>query len=248
MELCESLILIYMREERWNHAASIIKQALIKSSFASFFSESLSFERIDIRSSSTQSNIKVIMKLSECYIHQKRYEKGQELYLRLYRVHRKCCTRLDDALVIKYADVYVEFLKGHGMFIQVISFYQELLVEYRSFYGHKHEKTISILYELGETCRTHNVTHGYFVEYYVDIVISLNQGAMVCHEDAFRALLIVADHYYQSQRFSESLVYFKSIIATFCKFGTKCKHLGDVAVVEKILEKYIKVIEETKVR
>lgn len=247
LELCESLTSIYLKEERWSQAVSVIKQTLMKSSFASFFSDSLSFERIDIKSSSTSKHINLIMKLSECYIHQKRYDKAEYLYLRLYRVHRKYCGRLDDALVIKYIDLYVQFLKKHDMFVQVISFYQELLVEYRSFYGHTHERTISILYELGDICRTHSVTHGYFVDYYVEIVTNLNQGALVCQQSAFRALLVVADHYYQSQRFSESLVYFRSIIATFCKFGTKFKYFEDVTVVHQILEKYYKTIEETKV-
>lgn len=247
LELCESLTSIYLKEERWMQAVSVIKQTLLKSSFSSFFSESLSFESIDIKSSSIRKHIHLVMKLSECYIHQKRYEKAEDLYLRLYRVHRKCCGRLDDALVINYADIYVQFLKKHDMFIQQVSFYQELLVEYRSFYGHTHEKTISVLYELGDICRTHSVTHGYFVDYYVEIVNNLNQGALICHEKAFRALLVVADHYYQSQRFSESLVYFKSIIATFCKFGTKYKYFENVVVVQQILEKYYKAIEETKV-
>lgn len=247
LELCESLTSIYLKEERWVEAVSIIKQTLLKSSFSSVFSESLSFKSIDIKSSSIQKHISLVMKLSECYIHQKRYEKAEDLYLRLYRVHRKCCGRLDDALVIKYADIYVQFLKKHDMFIHQISFYQELLVEYRSFYGHTHKKTISVLYELGDICRLHSVTHGYFVDYYVEIVNNLNQGALVCHENAFRALLVVADHYYQSQRFSESLVYFKSIIATFCKFGTKYKYFEDIVIVQQILEKYYKAIEETKV-
>lgn len=248
LELCESLTSIYVKEERWMQAVSIIKQTLLKSSFSSFFSESLSFKSIDMNSSSIQKHINLVMKLAECYIHQGRYEKAENLYLRLYRVHRKCCGRLDDALVIKYAEIYVHLLKKHDMFIQQISFYQELLVEYRSFYGHTHEKTISMLYELGDICRLHSVTHGYFVDYYVEIVNNLNQGALICHENAFRALLVVADHYYQSQRFSESLVYFKSIIATFCKFGTKFKYFEDIIVVQQILEKYYKAIEETKVR
>lgn len=248
LELCESLTSIYLKEERWAQAISIIKQTLMKSSFASFFSESLSFEMIDIKGSSISKHINLIMKLSECYIYQKRYEKAEDLYLRLYRVHRKCCGRLDHAFVIKYAENYMQFLKKHDMFIQAISFYQELLVEYRSFYGHMHDKTISVLYELGDICRTHSVTHGYFVDYYVEIVTNLNHGALVCHENAFRALLIVAEHYYQSQRFSESLVYFRSIIATFCKFGTNFKHFEDVAVVKKTIEKYYRVLEETKVR
>lgn len=245
VELSQSLTSIYMKEQKWSQAASVIKTTLMRSSFSSFFSES--FESIDLKSSFASEQINLVMKLAECYIHQKRYEKAESLYLRLYRVHRKSCARLDDALVIKYTDIYVDFLKRHDMTNQLISFYQELLVEYRSFYGNTHEKTITVLYLLGDLCHSRSVTHGYWVDYYVEIVTSLNKGSLVCQESAFRALIIVAEHYYDSQRYSESLIYFRSIIATFCKFGTKFKYFDEVTIVQKIVEKYCKAMEETKV-
>lgn len=245
VELSQSLTSIYMKEQKWSQAASIIKTTLMRSSFSSFFSES--FESIDLKSAFASEQIDLVMKLAECYIHQHRYEKAESLYLRLYRVHRKACPRLDDASVIKYTDLYVNFLRQHGMTNQLISFYQELLVEYRSFYGSTHEKTISILYSLGDLCRSRSVTHGYWVDYYVEIVTNLNKGALVCQEGAFRALVIVAEHYFDSQRHSESLIYFRSIIATFCKSGTKYSYFEDVTVVEKMLDRYYKAMEETKV-
>lgn len=245
IELCESLAAIYLKEERWAQAAAIIKQTLMRSHFSSFFSES--YENIDLKRASASKHVNLVLKLAECYIHQKRYEKAENLYLRLYRLHRKNSARLDDVAVIKYIDIYVDLLKKQDLFNNLISFYQELLIEYRAFYGHTHARTINMLYALGDICRAHRVTHGYFVEYYAEIVTNLNQGALVCHEDAFRALVVVADHYYESQRFSESLVYFRSIIATFCKFGTKFKHFEDVAVVQKIMHQYYKAMEETKV-
>lgn len=245
IELCESLATVYMKEERWSQAATVTKQTLMRSSFSSFFSES--YESIDLKSSLVSKHIDLVMKLAECYIHQKRYEKAEFLYLRLYRLHRKHTSRLDDAVVVKYIDLYVNFLKKQNLTNQLISFYQELLIEYRSFYGHSHTKTIDMLYALGDLCRTHSVTHGYFVEYYAEIVTNLNQGALVCHENAFRALLVVADHYHQSQRFSESLVYYRSIMTTFCKFGTKYKYFEDITVLQQIMDKYYKALEETKV-
>ncbi|KAF3764985.1 hypothetical protein M406DRAFT_346810 [Cryphonectria parasitica EP155] len=245
IELCESLSSLYFKEERWSEASSILKQTLMRSSFSSLFSQSL--ERIDVKSSTTTKNISLVMKLAECYIHQSRFEKAEHLYLSLYRLHRKSCDRLDDALIIKYTEVYIEFLKKHAMVNQLISFYQDLLVEYRGFYGRNHARTISVLYALGDLCHAHPVTHGYFVDYYLEIVTNLNQGALVCHEDALRALVIVSDHYYQSQRFSESLRFFRSIIATFCKLGTSCAFFKEATVVQQILEKYYKAIEETEV-
>ncbi|RYP08426.1 hypothetical protein DL764_001914 [Monosporascus ibericus] len=243
VELSESLTSIYTEQERWSEAIAVIKTTLRKS-WASFFAESI--DNITITSKFSSESIELATKLAQCYINQKRYEKAEYVYLRLYRVHRKS-RRLDDAAVIKYSELYLDFLKKYEMFGLVISFYQELLVEYRSFYGHSHTKTITILYALGDICRRHHLTHGYWIEYYLEIVTTLNKGALVCHEDAFRALVIVAEYYYETLRYSESLVHFRSIIATFCKFGTKFKYFEDITVIQAIFEKYYKAIEETKI-
>ncbi|KAK7749096.1 hypothetical protein SLS62_008491 [Diatrype stigma] len=243
VELSESLTSIYVEQERWSEAIAVIKTTL-KKSWANFFAESI--EAISMTSKFYSESIDLVLKLAHCYISQRRYEKAEYIYLRLYRVHRKSC-RLDDAAVIKYSDLYLEFLEKHEMFGLVISFYQELLVEYRSFYGHSHSKTIAILYALGDICRRHYLTHGYWIEYYMEIVTTLNKGALVCHEDAFRALVIVAEHYYETLRYSESLIHFRSIIATFCKFGTKFSYFEDITRVQVIFEKYYKAIEETKI-
>ncbi len=243
VELCESLTSIYIKQERWSEAISVIKTTL-KKSWAVFLVESV--ESMTMASTFSSESIELVMKLAHCYINQKRYDKAEYLYLRLYRVHRKCF-RLDDAATIKYSELYLQFLKTHEMSSSLISFYQELLVEYRSFYGQSHLKTIAILYELGDICRRHYLTHGYWIEYYLEIVTTLNKGALVCHEEAFRALVIVAEHYYETLRYSESLLHFKSIIETFCKIGTKFKYFEDVAAVQVIFEKYFKAIEETKI-
>jgi len=242
VELSESLTSIYTEQERWSEAIAVIKTTLRKS-WPSFFAESI--DSITMTSKFSSESIELAKKLAQCYISQKRYEKAEYIYLRLYRVHRKS-HRLDDAAVIKYSELYLDFLKKHEMSGLMISFYQELLVEYRSFYGHSHTKTIAILYALGDICRGHHLTHGYWIEYYLEIVTTLNKGALVCHEDAFRALVIVAEHYYGTLRYSESLVHFRSIIATFCKFGTKFKYFEDVTTTQAIFEKYYKAIEETK--
>ncbi|RYO75927.1 hypothetical protein DL766_004901 [Monosporascus sp. MC13-8B] len=242
VELSESLTSIYTEQERWSEAIAVIKTTLRKS-WPSFFAESI--DSITMTSKFSSKSIELATKLAQCYISQKRYEKAEYIYLRLYRVHRKS-RRLDDAAVIKYSELYLDFLKKHEMFGLMISFYQELLVEYRSFYGHSHTKTIAILYALGDICRRHHLTHGYWIEYYLEIVTTLNKGALVCHEDAFRALVIVAEHYYETLRYSESLVHFRSIIATFCKIGTKFKYFEDITATQAIFEKYYKAIEETK--
>ncbi|KAI8626992.1 hypothetical protein F5Y19DRAFT_443931 [Xylariaceae sp. FL1651] len=243
VELCNSLTSIYIEQEKWSEAVSVIKSTL-KRTWASFFSESL--ESVSLETSFSSQSIKLVLDLAQCYINQKRYDKVDYLYVRLYRVHCKAL-KFDDVAVIKYRELYIEFLKKYEMHSALISFYQELLVEYRSFYGPAHTRTIEILYALGDTCRSHHLTHGYWIEYYSEIIVVLNKGALICHEDALRALTIMAEYYYETQRYAESLVYLKSIIATFCQFGTKYKYFQAIAFVQKTFERYYRVIEETQV-
>jgi len=125
---------------------------------------------------------------------------------------------VDNAAVTKYSDLYLAFLKRHGLHDRVIAFYQELLIDYRNVYGRSDKKTITLLYTLADTCRTHHLVHRYWVEYYLEIVNALNKGDLVSQKDALPALVIVAGHYYESRRFTEALVHFKSI-ATTCKLS-----------------------------
>ncbi|KAI3323513.1 hypothetical protein HD806DRAFT_535339 [Xylariaceae sp. AK1471] len=244
MELCNSLTSIYIEQERWSEAVSVIKSTLRRTSWASFFSESI--DSISLESSHSSESIKLVLDLAQCYLNQKRYDRVELIYLRLYRVHTKSL-KFDDAAVIKYRQLYIDFLTKYEMHSVLISFYQELLVEYRSFYGPAHAKTIAILYALGDVCRNHHLTHGYWIEYYSEIITALNKDTRICHEDALRALIVVAEYYYDLQRYSESLVYLKSIIATFCQFGTKYKFFQDTVFVQKTFERYYRVIEETQV-
>ncbi|KAI0412196.1 hypothetical protein F5X98DRAFT_22019 [Xylaria grammica] len=243
MELCSSLTSIYIEQERWSEAMSVIKSTL-KRTWASFFSESI--ESVSLEASFSSESIQLVLQLAQCYINQKRYDKVEHLYLRLYRVHCKV-RKFDDVDVVKFRKLYVEFLTKYEIHSVLISFYQELLVEYRSFYGPAHAETITILYALGDVCRSHHLTHGYWIEYYSEIIVALNKGARICHENALRALIVVAEYYYDLQRYSESLVYLKSIIATFCQFGTKYKFFQDTVFVQKTFERFYRVIEETQV-
>ncbi|KAI0535477.1 hypothetical protein GGR58DRAFT_440125 [Xylaria digitata] len=243
MELCSSLTSIYIEQERWSEAMSVIKSTL-KRTWASFFSESI--ESVSLEASFSSESIQLVLQLAQCYVSQKRYDKVEHLYLRLYRVHCKA-RKFDDVDVIKFRKLYVDFLTKYEIHSVLISFHQELLVEYRNFYGPAHAETIAILYALGDVCRSHHLTHGYWIEYYSEIIVALNKGTRICHENALRALIVVAEYYYDLQRYSESLVYLKSLIATFCQFGTKYKFFQDTVFVQKTFERYYRVIEETQV-
>ncbi|KAI1307781.1 hypothetical protein F5Y03DRAFT_383680 [Xylaria venustula] len=243
IELSTSLTSLYIEQERWSEAVSVIKSTL-RRTWASFFAESI--ESVTLESSFSSESVQLVLQLAQAYISQKRYDKVEHLYLRLYRVHLKA-RKFDDVEVVKFRKLYIDFLTKYELHSVLISFYQELLVEYRTFYGPDHKETITILYALGDLCRSHYLTHGYWIEYYSEILVNLNKGSRVSHEDALRALIIVADYYYELKRYSESLVYLKTIIATFSQFGAKYKIFQDTVFVQKTLERYYRVIEETQV-
>lgn len=243
VELCESLMLIYQQEQRWSEAITCVKKLLFKS-WSTFYSDS--FESILLAESFSSESIRLVISLAECYKSMRRYEKAEEIYVRLYRCYRNHF-KVDHVEVIKYKKELLKFYAEYEMFTKAISFYQELLVEYRAYYGTSHEETIKILYRLGFLCRQHSTNYGYWLEYYLEILVNINKGDLICKERAWEALLIVAEHYYETLRYSESLVYFKSIFATFYKLDIS--HLVAFEKVFKVsilIEHFFRSIEESK--
>ena len=246
IDLCKSLSSIYLKEERYSEAIKCTKSVL-KKSWSSFFSSSL--ESITLSSSFSSTHIDLVIQLASCYLHQRRFEKCEQIYVRLYRALR-CSRRIDDSLVIKYSQTLVAFYIEHKFYQKAISFHQELLVEYRAFYGASHSITIKCLYSLGEICRTHQRTHGYWLEYYLEIIRVLvgdfKKGDVVCHHDALQALVIVAECYFEDSRHSEALTFFRIIATTFFKHGIQYKFFEQITEVQRIFERFQYSLEESK--
>lgn len=242
IELCSLLTSIYVKSERYFEASKTIKSVL-KRSWTSFFSKSSTTVTITAVS---ETQIELVAQLAICYVKQSRVEKAEEIYLRLYHAIRSS-QRLDHVLVIRYSKAIIELYEAHGMFNKAVTFYQQLLVEYRSFYGATHAKTIEHLYALADMCRRRSHTHGYWLEYYLEIVNVLNKEPGVCHHDALRAMIIVAETYFEESRFSESLTFYQVIAATFFKHGLEYKYFEQVSQVEEIFQHYWRCLRECKV-
>ena len=188
-------------------------ESTLKKGWAALFDDSV--ESITLSTKFTAESVLLALRLSECYESNQVLDQAEQIYFRLYRAHHKA-HGINNSAVSKYSDLYLAFLKRHGLHDRSISFYQELLIDYRNVYGRSDKRTIALLYTLADTCRAHQLAHRYWVEYYLEIVSSVNKGDLLSQKDALRALVIVAEHYYESRRFTEALVHFKSI-ATTCK-------------------------------
>lgn len=242
-ELCESLVSIYQRQSQWSEAITCMTRVIVKA-WSSFFSESI--ETITMIEKFRSETIKLIITLAKIYIEMRKLERAEDIYIRLYWAHRSY-SKIDSSIVIEYRDELLQFYQLHEMFTRTICFYQELLVDYRRHCGATHALTIDVLYMLGHLCRRYQANYGYWLEYYLEIVSSLNKEAHVCHKEAFKALVIIAEHYYETLRHSESLVYFRLIFATFYKHGLEYKYFESVTEVKFLIKHYFHSIEESKV-
>lgn len=239
---CVALTAIYIEQSRYAQAITVLEKTL-KKGWAALFNDSV--ESIVLSTKFSNENVALALRLAECYEYNQVLDQSEQIYLRLYRAHHKS-HGLENSAVVKYSDTYLAFLKRHALQDRIISFYQELLVDYRSTYGKDDKRTINLLYTLADTCRGQHLVHRYWVEYYLEIVNAVNKGELISQKDAIRALIIVAEHFYESRRFTEALLYFKSIALTFIKYGTQWEHFNDATTVQRLLEKYYTSMEETK--
>lgn len=253
VEMCKSLVYSYMETSEYSQAITIIEKMITKS-WSSFFSASI--ESIVLTETFLSETVHMIIQLAKCYEETRRLDKAEEVYLRLYFVYYRCKkdgTKEEKLLLEKYKFQLISFYQRHGLFVKLISFYQDLLVEYRKV-SLTYKLTIEMLYTLGEICRKHSSKYGYWLEYYVEILVILNKGRKDCHEDAFRALIIVAEHYYEELRYSEALVHFETIFETFFLHYSRFTELEwmheyfkDVTHIRIWIKQYFKCIEESKV-
>jgi tetratricopeptide (TPR) repeat protein len=204
-----------LEQSRYAQAITVLESTL-KKGWTALFDDSV--ESITLSSKFSTESVELALRLCECYESDQVLDQAEQIYFRLYRAHHKA-HGINNAIVTRHSDLYLAFLKRHGLYDRIITFYQELLVSYRNIYGYNDKKTITLLYTLADTCRTHQLVHRYWVEYYLEIVNAVNKGDLVSQKDALRALVIVAEHYYESRRFTEALVHFKSIATTCKSFG-----------------------------
>ena len=228
IELCKALAAIYIEEERYSEAITCIK-SVTKKSWGSFFSVpagSCTFHG---------PSVELMTQLALCYRKQSRVEKAEKIYVQLYRSARSTYDVKHD-LTVEYSNRLLQFFKSEELFSKAIAFQQELLVEWRAVYGTTHNLTIKTLYALGDLCRLHCRTHGYWIDYYVEIINNLNKGSSTCNPDAMRALIIVAESYIKDGRYSESIAFYDVIAATF--FDKGVSGFEDAQQIQKIFERY----------
>lgn len=240
MSLAKSLSMKYVEQGSWSQAVPII-EATLSRTWSSFLSKSV--HDMTLATSFQSESIELAERLAYVYKQQRRFEKVEDIYVRLFRA--ALSSPKDQPLLDKATRLLLDFYVTRGHPDKAIFIYQELLAVYRRVYGPDHEKTISVLYELGARCRSHARSHPYWIEYYQQIVAVLNKSASTVHTRAMEAAVVVAQCYWEERRASDAVGLYAVIWNTFVSNHKDFKLFKDETFVRNLYERYYQSLEET---
>jgi len=240
--LAKKLTTRYMEQRNWSAAINVI-QTTLQRTWSSFMSSSI--QDVTLTSTFTQESVELVEKLAECYLHTQQLEKVEDTYKRFWQAV-SVTQNVDKTIFEKAKTLLITFYDKHGYADSAISVYQDILVSYRTKLGPAHELTIQILYDLARRCQKHPRNHPYWIEYYLQIITTLNKDSDVCHKDALDAMIIVTETYWQDRRYAEAVTLYRVLWNTYTRKTKEYKIFSQETFVRNVYEHYYQCLEETK--
>lgn len=240
--LSKKLSTKYMEERNYSQAISVI-QATLQRTWSTFLASSI--QNVTLTSTFTQESIELVERLAECYLQLKQMERVEDTYSRFFRA-TLVTKEVDTKLFDKARSLLINFYDKHGYQDNAISVYQDILVSYRARFGPTHELTIQTLYILARRCQQHPRNHPYWIEYYLQIITSLNKDSDTCHKDALDATIVVTTTYWQDRRYAEAVTTYRTLWNTFVRQTKQHKIFSEEKFVQTLYERYHQCLEETK--
>lgn len=240
--LSKKLTAQYMAKKDYTAAINVI-HATLKRTWSSFLASSI--HDVTMATSFLQESVELVERLAECYLQRRQLDKVDDVYNRFFRAVL-ITEKIDQAIFDKAKNLLINFYDKHGYVDKAISIYQEILVVYRARLGQTHEKTIETLYILAQRCRAHPRNHGYWLDYYLQILVALNKESEICHKNALDALQVVTVTYWEDRRYAEAVTFYKVLWNTFVRQHKEHKVFTDTKYVETLYERYYQCLEETK--
>jgi tetratricopeptide (TPR) repeat protein len=240
--LAKKLTSQYMQKKDYNAAMNVIT-ATLQQTWASFLASSI--HDVIMTTTFTQESIELVERLAECYLQTRQLEKAEDIYNRLFRAVL-VTDKVDKATFEKAKSLLINFYDKRGYVDKAISIFQELLVTYRARLGPSHELTIQTLYTLAGRCQSHPRNHPYWIDYYLQIITSLNKDSDVCHPHALDAIIVVTTTYFEDRRFAEAVGIYRVLWKTFVTKTKEHKVFSDAKSVQILYEHFYLCLEETK--
>jgi tetratricopeptide (TPR) repeat protein len=240
--LAKKLTAQYMQKKDFT-AAINVATATLQKTWASFVASSI--HDVVMTSTFTQESIELVERLAECYLQTRQLEKAEDTYNRLFRAVL-IADKIDKTTFEKSKSLLINFYDKRGYVDKAISIFQELLVTHRARLGPSHELTIQTLYNLAGRCQKHPRNHPYWIDYYLQIITSLNKDSDVCHPHALDAIIVVTTTYFEDRRFAEAVSIYRVLWKTFVTKTKEHKVFSDAKSVQILYEHFYICLEETK--
>ncbi|KAI2638703.1 hypothetical protein GGS26DRAFT_602335 [Hypomontagnella submonticulosa] len=190
-----ALVNLQIKLERWTEAEVVLRQSL-----ELVWKGVLTVdEKLTLEGGFISETVATASRLALCYHRQRKFEKAEQIYLRVWKA---CVASLkaEDLLLTDATTQLLSFYKEYHRYEKVIEIYTSLLQYYRKHVGATHKLTIQILYQLAATYELLGRKEAY--DYYGEIVTSYTRNG-VCHHDAFDAAAIVLRFYREESRWAE---------------------------------------------
>jgi hypothetical protein len=240
--MAKKLTVQYMAKRNYSAAINVIT-ATLQRTWSSFLASSI--HDVTMASSFVQESVDLVQRLAECYLQTKQLEKVEDTYNRFFRAVL-VANKVDQPIFDKAKTLLLNLYDKHGYSDKAISIYQELLVYYRTRAGPAHELTIQTLYTLANRCQKHPRNHPYWIDYYLQIITSLNKDSDVCHPAALDAIIVVTTTYWEDRRYAEAVSIYRVLWKTFVTKTKEHKIFSDVKFVQTLYERFYQCLEETK--
>jgi tetratricopeptide (TPR) repeat protein len=240
--LAKKLTNQYMAKRNYSAAINVIT-ATLQRTWSSFLASSI--HDVTMTSTFTQESIELVERLAECYLQTRQLEKVEDTYSRFFRAVL-VADKVDNVIFERAKTHLITFYDKHGYSDKAISIFQEILVSYRARLGPSHDNTVKTLYTLANRCQKHPRNHPYWIDYYLQIITSLNKDSDVCHPAAFDAIVVVTTTYWEDRRYAEAVSIYRVLWKTFITKTKEHKIFTDVKFVQTLYERFYQCLEETK--
>ncbi|PWY75001.1 NACHT domain protein [Aspergillus heteromorphus CBS 117.55] len=225
-----SLIGLYVEQHRWQDATRVIKKVL-HGVWPTLFAPTL--QDVTLPEKHVENCIQLAERLSRCYYARRRVTKEEDIRVRIYHALRSE-RKVDDKLRERITDELLRLFERTSQDDKIINLHQELLNDYTKHYGPEHAVVIKTLWTLAKLTRPRPI----FVDYYLQIVRTLNKESPTCHPEAFEPLVIVATELWNQGRYSDAVHYYKIIFTTFLSQPKQSPKLQNQTFVQEIFTRY----------
>ncbi|KAF7594203.1 hypothetical protein BBP40_009907 [Aspergillus hancockii] len=226
----DKLVGLYISQHRWKDAIHVIKRVL-HGVWPSLFAPSL--QDVTLPEESAESCVELAERLSNCYYSRRRSAKGQDIQLRVYRALRSG-RDVEDKLRQRVVTALIRSLERGTETDLIINVYQELLKDYTDHYGADNTVVIKTLRTLALLTRPRPI----FIDYYEQIIRTLNKGPQTCHPEAFEPLVIVATELWVQGRYQDALPHYRTVFATFSQQPKLNSKLEEQTFVRELFTRY----------